>query len=161
MYKKIGAIAVVALLLDQITKILVEANMPLNGSITVISNFFWLRHINNYGAAWGLFYNQTMLLIGVSLLALVIMIRYMNTFKNNLRNTIAFGIILGGITGNLIDRMFLGYVRDFLAFNIFGYKFPIFNIADTAITIGIVLLIYAILKGEDDGSTSKQKPKKN
>ena len=62
---------------------------------------------------------------------------------------------------NISDRLFLGYVRDFLSFNIFGYKFPIFNIADMSITIGIGLLIYAIIKGEDDGNKSKSKPKKN
>ena len=80
----------------------------------------------------------------------------------NTRNNIALSILLGGIAGNLADRLFLGYVRDFLDFRFGSYNFPIFNLADTFIVIGVILLIFAILKGEEkDGSSSTRKPKKN
>ena len=80
----------------------------------------------------------------------------MNSFKKNTRNNIAFSIMLAGIAGNLVDRVCLGYVRDFLDFNIFGYSYPVFNLADTFIVIGVILLIIAIIKGEDkNGSSSK------
>jgi len=161
MYKKITILAVITLISDQLSKLLIEANIHLNEAFTIIDDFFWLRYTNNYGAAWGVFSERTFLLVGVSLVAILVLIRYINTFSSNKRNIYAFGILLGGITGNLLDRLFLGYVRDFLSFNIFGYKFPVFNLADIAIFIGVTLLIYAIIKGEDDGSKSKPKSKKN
>ena len=73
----------------------------------------------------------------------------MYKFKLNRRNIIAFGLLFGGIIGNLLDRFILGYVRDFLDFYILGYDFPVFNISDCAIVIGIILLIIAIIKGEE------------
>ena len=85
-------------------------------------------------------------------IAIFIIYRYMYNFKQNKRNNIAFGLIIGGIVGNLIDRVFLGYVRDFLSFKIFSYNYPIFNFADIFIVIGVFLLIIAILKGEDNNA---------
>ena len=73
----------------------------------------------------------------------------MYSFKKNRRNNIAFGLILGGIFGNLIDRILKGYVIDFLDFKIFNYDYPVFNIADIAIVVGVILLGYAILRKED------------
>ena len=73
----------------------------------------------------------------------------MYVFQTNRRNNIAFGLVVGGMTGNLMDRWLFGYVRDFFDFQIFHYNYPIFNIADIAIVIGIILLVIAILKGED------------
>ena len=72
----------------------------------------------------------------------------------------AFGLLLGGLSGNLIDRLFFGYVRDFLDFYIFGYDYPVFNIADICIVFGVILLIIAVLKGEDtneDNSNRKSR----
>ena len=86
----------------------------------------------------------------------------MNTFKINKRNTLAFGMILGGILGNLSDRIFFGYVIDFLNFKIINYNFPVFNLADTFIVVGVILLIIAIIKGEDkNGSKSNGRKRKN
>ena len=91
----------------------------------------------------------------------VIMIyHFIFRFKKNTRNSIAFGLVIGGMAGNLIDRVFFGYVRDFLDFYIFNYDFPVFNIADTAIVIGIILLIYAVIKGEDLSENSSNRRKK-
>ena len=157
MTKKIIVIAVVVLIIDQFLKVLVDANMLLNESITVINNLFYITYTNNYGAAWGIFQNQIFFLVTVSLIALIIIYRFMFTFKSNLRNEIAFGLLFGGIAGNLLDRLFLGSVRDFIDLRIFGYHFPVFNIADIVIVIGVFLLIFAIIKGEDHENNRRRK----
>lgn len=149
MNRKIFIVAVVSLLLDQITKILIGIFFTLDERIVLIKNFFSLHFIENYGAAWSILNNKVDFLIIISLVAIFIIYRFMYNFKQNSRNNIAFGLILGGIVGNLIDRVFLGYVRDFLSFKLFSYQYPIFNLADTFIVIGVFLLIIAIIKGED------------
>ena len=73
----------------------------------------------------------------------------MRKFQMNNRYKLAFGLLYGGILGNLLDRVFLGYVRDFLDFKIFNYNYHFFNVADIAIVIGALLMGYAIIKGED------------
>lgn len=149
MNRKIFIVAVLSLFFDQITKIIVGIFFHLNERVILLPNFFSIHFIENYGAAWSIFNNHIEFLIAVSLLALFVVYRFMYNFKHNKRNNIAFGLILGGIVGNLIDRVFLGYVRDFLSFKIVSYNYPIFNLADTFIVIGVFLLIIAIIKGED------------
>ena len=149
MNKKILLICAIVLFLDQISKSIVAAFMKVGSTIVVIKNFFNVTYINNNGAAWSISNNKNTFLIIFSIIAIIIIYRFMYLFKNNKRNNIAFGLILGGIIGNLIDRWLFGSVRDFLDFKIFGYNYPIFNIADTAVVIGVFLLIIAIIKGED------------
>lgn len=149
MNRKIFFVAVLSLILDQITKIIIGIFFTLGQRVVLIKNFFAIHYIDNYGAAWSIFSNRIEFLITISLLAIFVIYRFMYNFKHNKRNNIAFGLILGGIVGNLLDRVFLGYVRDFLSFKIFTYDYPVFNLADTFIVIGVFLLIVAILKGED------------
>ena len=86
-------------------------------------------------------------------------IKFISDFKENKRNTLAFGLLLGGCLGNLYDRVIYGYVRDFIYFKFGTYSYPIFNIADIGIVIGTILLLYACLKGEEDGSRSIKRRK--
>lgn len=146
---KIFSYAVIALILDQFSKIIVSIKLTVNSSLNVIPNFFTLQYLENSGAAWNLLNGRLTILVLCSVLSLLIIYRYMYNFKNNFRNSMAFGLLMGGIIGNLIDRLFLGYVRDFLAFRIFNYNYPVFNLADTFIVVGVILLIIAIIKGED------------
>ena len=157
MNKKILIYSSIILILDQISKILIDLYLKINDSLPIINNFFNITSINNYGAAFGIFKEKKFLLIIFTLLSLLIIFRFVNTFKLNKRNNIAFSFLLGGITGNLLDRLFLGYVRDFLDFNLFGYNFPVFNLGDTFIFLGVVLLIVAIFKGEDNANSSRRK----
>ena len=149
MNKKILLVAIIILALDQISKAIIDITMKFGQSIKVINNFFSLSYYKNTGAAWGMFHNLGPILIIISLVVLLIIYHYMYKFKLNRRNIIAFGLLFGGIIGNLLDRFILGYVRDFLDFYILGYDFPVFNISDCAIVIGIILLIIAIIKGEE------------
>lgn len=146
---RIIIISIFILLIDQVSKALASIYLTLNKSIDIITNFFSLTLTNNYGAAFGIFKYSNTLLIIATLIILIILYKYMHSFKKNMRNKIAFGFILGGVFGNLIDRIIKGYVVDFLDFKIFNYDYPVFNIADIAIVIGVILLGYAIIRKED------------
>ncbi len=155
MNKKTYAMAVIILIIDQLSKSIIDVYFNLNESMQVIKNFFYITVAHNTGGAWSILEDYSYLFIVFSGLALIVLMKFMFSFKNNLRNNIAFACTIGGILSNLADRLFLGYVRDFLDFKIFNYDYPIFNIADMAIVIGVILLIIAIIKGEDHREVNK------
>ena len=157
MSKKIYIISLITFILDQISKAIISTYLTLGKSIKLIKDFFYLTYIHNTGASWGILKNNTTLLIILSIIALIILIRYSNSFKNTKLNVCGLGFLMGGILGNLADRILYGYVIDFFDFYIFNYDFPIFNIADIFIVIGVILLIISIVRGEDkDGSNSSK-----
>jgi len=156
MSKKVYFISIIIFLIDQISKSIISTYLKLNESISVIQDFFYIRYINNYGASWGILENNRTLLVIISLVAIIILLRYMYSFKKTKLNIYGFGFLLGGILGNLSDRLLFGYVKDFLDFIIFNYDYPVFNIADIFIVLGVFMLIISILCGSDtDGSKSK------
>lgn len=155
MNKKTYIISIVILVIDQVVKTLIEVFFNLHESVPIIKNFFYITVAHNTGGAWSILSNYSYFFIIFSILALILIIKLMFSFKNNLRNNIAFACTSAGILSNLADRIFLGHVRDFLDFRIFGYDYPIFNIADIAIVIGVFLLIIAIIKGEDKVERNK------
>lgn len=161
MNRKILTIAMVTLVIDQITKSILGNLIKLGTTKQIIKNFFYITTVHNDGAAWGIFSNQSIIIIIGTIISFFIIYKFIYGFKKNTRNNIAFGLILGGLAGNLCDRLFLGYVRDFLDFIIFKYDFPVFNIADVAIVTGVILLIIAIIKGEDvNENNSKRSERK-
>ena len=153
--KKIQSIIFLSLILDQISKIVINTNLKENESIKILGSFFKLTNVFNEGAAFSLFDGSKVFLIIVSIISILFLLYMMKDFKDSKLNNIAFGFIFGGILGNLIDRLFLGYVRDFLDFNIFGFHYPVFNLADSFIVIGVIILIIDLIKGEKDGVSSK------
>ena len=160
MNRKILIIAIFSLAIDQISKIIAEEFLILNVGKVLIPNFFNLTLCYNNGAAWSILENQKILIIILTLIALFIIYHFIYCFKKNTRNNVAFGLIMGGLSGNLIDRIIFSHVRDFLDLYIFGYDFPVFNIADICIVIGVILLIIAIIKGEDISENSSRKLKR-
>jgi len=130
---------------DQITKIMIDHNLQLGSGYTIIDNFFYFRYTHNAGAAWGVFQGKLNLFFIVSIIATVGIIYYFMQSKSYQKLT-RFGLVLvfSGMIGNLIDRIAFGYVRDFIDFIIFGYDFPIFNVADMAIVIGMGLIILEV-----------------
>ena len=157
MKKEIFIISLIILILDQISKIIVNMYIKLNSSILIIRNFFYLRNVYNEGAAFSILEGNRLLFIIIGLISIYLIYSFIKDFNNNKRNIIVFGLLLGGILGNLLDRIFLGYVRDFLDFYIFNYNFPVFNIADSAIFIGVVLLLMSMVKEKSNGSNSTRK----
>lgn len=134
-------VSLILIILDQATKLLIKTNLNLNEEIKIIPNFFSIHYLKNTGAAFSIFENQTIFLILISIACLVTIIYYLNQEEVEKLSGIFLGIILGGIVGNLIDRIAYTGVIDFISFKIFNYNFPVFNIADIGITIGVVLLI--------------------
>ncbi len=133
----------IVLLIDQIVKLLVKTNMNLNEEISIIPNFFSIQYLKNTGAAFSILENQTILLVVTSIICISVIGYYLKKEENLTPpvESISFGLILGGILGNLIDRIIYQGVIDFLSFKIFKYNFPVFNIADIGITIGVFLLL--------------------
>lgn len=153
-------VATFILIIDQIIKITVDNFWRFSELITVIPNFFYFTKVYNDGAAWSMFDGSIIFLIAVAVIALIFLINYQKNFQNKYRNIIAFGLIYGGLLGNLVDRIVYGYVIDYIKILIGNYNFPIFNLADMAIVIGFILLIYAVIKGEDkNGNNSKGRNK--
>ena len=149
MKKKLLVVVLLCILIDQITKILVVSNLEVNTGFNMIDNFFSILYVRNTGAAWGAFSNGTMILAILSMIFLYFAIKFIYEAKNISKlSIISYGMLLGGIVGNLIDRLLRNFVVDFLSFNIFGYSFPVFNIADCFIVISIILIVVESLMKE-------------
>ncbi len=129
--------------LDQVAKLWVRAHLALGESIPLIGRLS-LTHVANTGSAFGLLANQTFLLtiIGITgSVAILLMLRYLSPAA--VVSMVSVGLVLGGALGNLVDRIRLGHVTDFIDFRLWGsFHWPAFNVADAAITVGILLLIY-------------------
>jgi signal peptidase II len=151
MRKYFFLIALAVIAFDRITKWAVTQYIPLHDSITVIPGLFHISHVENRGAAFGLFADSSFpwkiaALVGFSLVALIIVtvLLWKNGHTLN-TTTIGLSLILGGAAGNLWDRLLAGRVVDFLHFYIGSYTWPDFNVADSAIVVGAVLLMSEIL----------------
>lgn len=142
-------ISLLLLVVDQISKILVVKLIDINHGVEIIKNFFYLTYTHNTGAAFSILTGQRILLIIIAIVILIILFNYLRKNKVERKlEIIAFSLIIGGSLGNLIDRIIRGYVVDFLDFKIFGYDFPVFNLADTFIVIGVFLLLITTLRKE-------------
>ena len=159
MNKKVLIIAIIVLFIDQISKMLASTYL-VDNIMVIIPNFFKLEYALNTGAAWSILNNHQAVLIIISIILMIALFMFNKKFKENIRNNIAFGLLFGGIWGNLFDRLFHGYVIDFLSFKIFNYDYPIFNIADIAVVMGVLFLVIAIIKGEDNENNSKTRTNK-
>ena len=156
MKKKSLIIGLFILVIDQLIKIIIDQTFYIGKIISIIPNFFYVTKVYNTGAAWSIFEGYRFVLIDISIIALTILIFYEKEFKNNFRNIVAFSLIYGGLLGNLVDRLIYGYVIDYFKILLGSYDFPIFNLADMAIVSGFILLIYAIMRGEDKNDSKSR-----
>jgi signal peptidase II len=147
----------VILIADQLTKFIVDQTMPLHHSIPVIDDLFNLTYIRNTGAAFGILSGSAaafrlpflLLFSTVAIVFIIMMLRRLPDRETGLITALAF--ILGGAIGNLIDRIAYGEVIDFLDFYWSRFHWPAFNLADSFITIGVLITVYYLIKakGED------------
>ncbi len=134
---------IIITILDQFTKQLIIRNINYNHEIEVIRGFFYLTNVRNKGAAWGIMQNYRIFFIVVTVVIVCAMLYFMMRVKQNYIRAVC-SFMIGGAIGNFIDRLFRGYVIDFLDFYIGSYHFPTFNVADIFITIGTVVLLYEV-----------------
>lgn len=148
-FKIVGLlVAFILVALDIISKNRVTSMLLENQRMEVIPNFFWLTNVHNTGAGWSLFASHTSVLTIISIVASIALIAYYLSQKHSKWTHWGLILMIAGTIGNLIDRAMLAYVRDFLSFNLFGYMFPVFNLADAFLTIGVLILIMEALFDE-------------
>ena len=152
-YLRLGLIAGAVIIADQITKFIILRDVGLHTTIPVIPGFFQITHVQNPGGAFGFLANQSALVRGILFLAVSTMAVglvawfYHNTPPTHRWLAAGFALIFGGAIGNLIDRVRLGRVVDFLDFFIGRWHWPAFNVADSAITVGITIFVIHVIGG--------------
>jgi signal peptidase II len=159
--RRIGVLALVIIALDQLTKALVMQWLGYAEERVVVDGFFKLVHWANTGAAWSLFRGNNQLLALIALAALVILVLSRHHFDSRTwLGQVAFGLIFGGIVGNLIDRICRKHVIDFLYFYVQqrgggDIGFPAFNVADSAICTGVALVFWVTLRSEREARAAE------
>lgn len=140
-------IVIMILIGDQVTKWIVVTQMKIGDSFSVIPNFLYFTSHRNNGAAWGILSGRMSFFYIVTVIIIIALIYfYIKEAKNHLFMQIAISLLFAGAIGNFIDRIINGEVVDFIDTVIFGYDFPIFNLADSSLTIGVILLLFVLLK---------------
>ena len=151
--KKINLVSIIAVILmvfsDQLSKYFINANMFVGDSIKIIDGFFSIHYVQNTGAGFSILEGQMTFFYAITIFALCFLFYLLFSEDNNnkLYNA-AVLMMIGGTIGNFIDRIFRHFVVDFLDFVIFGYDFPVFNLADCFLTIGVVLFILCMFYSE-------------
>lgn len=131
--------------LDQLTKFWVFSYESLR--IPIINNFLYIGQVKNTGAAWGLLAGNMIIFYIVTIIAICFIIDiYRKSANRPFYFKLSLMLVLAGAIGNFIDRVAFNYVRDFIDVYIFGYDFPLFNIADSALVIGVIIIIYYAFK---------------
>ena len=146
------AIGLAVVALDQASKLVIASAMRLGQSIPVVPGLFDISYVLNPGAAFGILASRSAafrnpFFMIVSLLAICLIVYYYHRYLHQPARlpAAALGLILGGAVGNLIDRLRVGMVIDFLDFHVSGYHWPAFNVADAAISIGVGLMLFRML----------------
>lgn len=161
-YQILLAVSALVLVLDQLTKIYIDRTMELHSSITVIEGFFNITYLRNKGAAFGILANSAWRLpffLLVSTIAVAVILVVIKRLRDDqVLNAASLSLIFSGALGNLIDRVRLGEVIDFLDVHWKGHHWPAFNIADSAICVGVFLLAIEMIQ-EERREKASQRPK--
>lgn len=164
-----GVIAAI-LVFDLVTKYITSTRIGIGERIQIIPNFFYFTYVQNRGGAWSLGDDNPFLMNVIKVLTVffvlgVLFVLFFPDKRKNLYLIFSLSLLSSGATGNFVDRVWLGYVRDFISFYIFSYKFPVFNIADIALVTGVIMLIVSIIiyfvKTEIKQRRAKKEARKN
>jgi len=150
-------LAIIVILFDQWSKYLVVKHMELYESIPLIDGFFYLTSHRNKGAAWGILQDQMIFFYIITAIVVIAIVYYMQIHaKGHPLFATGLALVLGGAIGNFVDRLFKQEVVDFLDVMIVTYDFPIFNIADSALTIGVIVILIVTLLEERNNRKRKE-----
>ena len=138
-------ISILIAILDQIIKFIIDKKVLF---IEILPTLFNIHKVYNYGVAFIFLENKRYLILLFSLILIYFLFNLRKDLPKTKKYDILFGVILGGIIGNLLDRVFRGYVIDYLETFIFGISFPIFNLADICITLGIIIMVLIMSLGD-------------
>lgn len=157
MKRKLVIITLMVFLLDQLIKYFVCKYLT---NVTIFPGFLSLVYAENTGVAFSMFSGGRVLIILISFILLMFLgyllhKEYLSKNKKDITIDFTYGLLFGGILGNLFDRIIRGVVIDYVSLNLFGYNFPIFNLADLMITIGVILMAIQTIKGEEKGQVHK------
>ncbi len=165
-YRVLAITALVVLVLDQLVKWWIVSTLKLGDTISIIDGFARLRYVQNTGAAFGFLRDATGLLSILSPLVIAgILVAFVRMGNPSRLTTVAAGLIVGGALGNLVDRIRLGYVVDFI--EVYGphlninntvYTFPVFNVGDSGITIGVILVLASLIFAKDENKAPQAQP---
>lgn len=147
--KNVIFFGMIFLILDQAVKIFINSRFVLGEVYILINNLLSILLVHNTGAAFSILSGNQVFLVIIGILALVALLLFVYQGDNYSDYEIfAYSLLFGGILGNLIDRIFYGYVIDFISLTFVGYNFPIFNIADMCIVASVILIIIKVIKGD-------------
>ncbi|MDQ1318358.1 MAG: signal peptidase [Candidatus Poribacteria bacterium] len=147
-------IAIIIVAADQLTKTIIRGKLAVIGTLEVIKGFFEFSYSQNTGAAFGTFHDKNSIFIVVNLIAIIFIFIYHNRYKENIWMKVSLGFILGGALGNLADRIFFGFVTDFIRVRLWfihTFWWPNFNIADSGVTVGAIMLIIVLFRDSYKG----------
>lgn len=152
----IYGIAIILIMIDQWTKWLVVKNMELGESIPIIDSFFYITSHRNSGAAWGILQDQMVFFYIITVIVVGFIIFYIQKYaKDSMLLGISLALVLGGAIGNFIDRLLRKEVVDFFDIYIGSYNYPIFNIADSALVVGVIFLFIFTIVDERNKKRSQ------
>lgn len=145
-------------MIDQVIKNVILQTIPSGSIISIIPNCFFFTNVENTGGAWSILSEYTFVLTLINFICIIFLNQYlMKKDYVSQVETIYFGLIMGGMIGNFIDRVLYSGVIDFIGIKFGGYQFPIFNIADIAIVIGVGFVFLEMIRGEIDGHRGKKR----
>ncbi|SFL99624.1 signal peptidase II [Gracilibacillus orientalis] len=155
---RVYVVALAVVIIDQLTKWLVVTNMEIGEHITVIESFFYLTSHRNSGAAWGILEGQMIFFYIITLVVVAFIVFYIQKFaKESKWLGLALAFVLGGAVGNFIDRLIHKEVVDFFDVYIGTYDYPIFNIADSSLVVGVIVIFIYTFFDERNKKRSNQK----
>lgn len=151
-------LAVIVLVLDQLVKYIVRSSLALNQLVAIWPHVLAIDYIVNPGAAWSMLGNARWLLIVIALVVIGVVIYIQTRYRPRLVYQVGMGLVLGGALGNLVDRVIYGHVTDYIYVQIINY--PVFNLADSAIVVGVLLILWqSLISGNKDQNEANKEPK--